>query len=390
MINKIYLHDYIMSYEKIKNYLYVILKNKKYSDKIIKEECIGKTTFDYNIECFKIGNGRNHVILYGTTHGTEICTTYFLIEFILTLLNDEKLYNKYSKIYTFHIIPILNIEGYIISSSSICKNIENLNNTELQKLAKKYQDNYVLDDETAIKKFQIAKNYKNVLKSSTRYITDIKLRKSVENILKSCNLEENVLPIWSSNGMGIDLNKNSIHKFKEAKKYANKKKFAKLRYNDIPIIKPSPIGYVGGCPFDTRAPENLFLHKYINCLYNMNFNTCCKDRLIAIFSFHSTGGEIYGYPDSKFATNKKIQFYVDAMKRYAKYTNYNIINEERKFGIMDFYRACLKDVLALTIELSVSPANPIGPFADIDKFLQEVQLNKIAIFNTLNYIINNL
>ncbi len=386
MKNKIYLTDYILSYPKACNYLYSIINNPKYCLKITKESpSLGMTTFGYEIESYKIGSGKRHVILFGATHGNEIVTTYFNIEFILTLLNDDELYCKYSNIFTFHIIPILNPEGYIISTSNIYENTKSLSPDELENLASRYLDKYNIDDENALNGVKAEKFHRSVLKTSVDYIKNEKLRRNVERILNNCNLDSSVLPTWASNGMGIDLNRNSIHRFKETKKLANKNKFARLRYNDIPITKPSPIGYAGDFPFDNRCPENLALHQYINTLYNLNYLNS-GEKLIAIFSFHSTGAEIYSCPEKKCTTNSNLYFYDKSMKKYSSYTNYEIIDEDYKYGIMDYYRLKLKNVLALTIELSKLNGNPIGPFANINSFLHEVQNNKIALFNTLLYI----
>ena len=386
MKNKIYLDKFILSSNNVNNLMYTILENDIYKKKIKKEKNIGYTSFGFPIECYKIGTGPRHVIIFGATHGCEIITTYFTLEFILTLLNDNELYDKYNKIYTFHIIPILNKEGYMISTSNILETTNTLSNSKLEKLASKYLELYNLDDDMASKCIISDKKYRNIFKTSTEYIPDIRLRKNVEKILNCCRLNSNVLPTWSSNGMGIDLNRNSIHKFKLAKKTSCKKKCGPLRYNDIPITKKSPIGYPGKIPFDPECPENLLLHKYINTIYNYNYNKNVKDKLIAIFSFHSTAGEIYGVPDCTYVHNHVISSYMDVMQKYSSYTGYKIIDENLKYGIMDYYRVILKNVYALTIELSKLNGNPIGPLANLDEFKNEIQLNKIAIFNTLNYI----
>lgn len=69
------------------------------------------------------------------------------------------------------------------------------------------------------------------------------MRESIIKILNDCNLTEKVLPIWSSNGIGIDPNANSIHKFNILQKYRQTHRFGNLRYNDIPAYMPSPIGF---------------------------------------------------------------------------------------------------------------------------------------------------
>lgn len=52
MFEKNYLKEYIFTYERLCEILEEICK--KYNEKVSKV-CIGKTTFDYSINCFKIG-----------------------------------------------------------------------------------------------------------------------------------------------------------------------------------------------------------------------------------------------------------------------------------------------------------------------------------------------
>ena len=74
-----------------------------------------------------------------------------------------------------------------------------------------------------------------------------------------------MLTIWASNGLGVDQNSNSIHRFKEMKTLRKKQKCAALRYNIIPVTMPSPMSYPGEFTFD-RSLENLSLYRYINYL----------------------------------------------------------------------------------------------------------------------------
>ena len=87
ILEKLYLNEYILSYSKINNLLQNICSNNKN----IKNECIGKTAFGYDINSFKIGNGQKHILIIGGTHGCEIVTVYFNIEFLFTILNDIKI-----------------------------------------------------------------------------------------------------------------------------------------------------------------------------------------------------------------------------------------------------------------------------------------------------------
>ena len=381
-MKNIYLNSFILSYNNIQNLLTYLEKN--YNNKFFYDTNICKTNFNYKVKAYKIGNGKKHIILFGCTHVCEIITVYFILEFILTLLQNDTLYDEYCSKYTFHFIPILNPEGYIISSCNVLANLSTLNNEEIEKFATNYLQCYEQDDYLALQGKCIDKKYKKAILSSISNISDLNLQKSVKKILKDCKLTENVLPVWSSNGVGVDINSNSIHKFNEIKKLRLTQKCGKLRYNDIPVTVPSPMSYPGNCTFDKRVPENLGLYKYIKSIYSLKDYS--DERLISIFSYHSTGGEIYGFPDLQYANKKQIDIQSIGMTEYSNYTNYSPINEKLKYGVMDFYRVALDNVCSLTIELSKVNANPIGFLSNINSFLKEIIDNKKAVLATINKI----
>ena len=144
------------------------------------------------------------------------------------------------------------------------------------------------------------------------------------------------------------------------------------------------MSYPGNCTFDKRVPENLGLYKYIKSIYSLKDYS--DERLISIFSYHSTGGEIYGFPDLQYANKKQIDIQSIGMTEYSNYTNYSPINEKLKYGVMDFYRVALDNVCSLTIELSKVNANPIGFLSNINSFLKEIIDNKKAVLATINKI----
>lgn len=385
MKNKIFLDDYILNYEKACKYLINLTDINYHNKKRFLVNNIGMTNFLFPINSYEIGNGKNHVVIIGTTHGCEILTTYFVIESMLELLMNEELFQELVLNYTFHFIPILNPEGFIISSSNIYKNICNLNLKKIEHLSNIYLNKYNFDDINAKNGIVKEKTYKTVLKSSLNNIVYKDLRYSVYQILKDCNLNENVLPIWSANGVGIDPNANSIHKFNEIFKIRRNQKYHKLRYNDIPTYKPSPIGFPGFDPLTLKCPETYFLNEFIQKLYKKN-TTSRKERLIAIFSYHTTGGEIFAFPDKALTSANNLKLHLKAINEYKKYTNYIPKNETLKYGFMDYYRSSLENVISMTIELSRKNANPIGPFSNICEILEEIYQNKIALFNTIKFI----
>lgn len=375
---------YIYSYEQVNKILDDFTCN--YPRLFKKQEKIGTTSFGYKINEYKLGCGNKKVILMAATHGCELVTVTFIIYFITTVLNDQK-YINYLNDYSFYIIPILNPEGYVISSSNVLANIQNMDLESFEIFSNKYLMLYDKDDYNAKhfnKKYD--KLYKTVFKCSTDYIPNNRLKNMVQSILKNCKLDARVLPIWSSNGMGIDINANSIHQFKNMYIQRMTQKYAKLRYNDIPTDMPSPTGYPGKTQFDKNCPENICLYKYVLKLYRNNFNTLNNNKLIAFFSYHSTGAQIYGFPDKSFAYNMQYNFILNSIKNYSFYTNYEPMNESYKYGVMDYYRIILKNVATLTIELSKSNANPIGPFADLRNIEIEFENNIKAIFYTIEKI----
>lgn len=384
-----YLNKYIFSYNEIVSLLDGYACDSNYAEIFRKEKSIGTTTFGYDILNYSLGVGKEHVILLATTHGCEIVTTYYILEFITTVLCEKKKYNDCLNAYTFHIIPVLNPEGYIISSSNVIHNVGNMNPLELKKFSAEYLRRYNIDDYNATHCKEVEKKlYKTLMQTSVDYIDNISLRESVKKILTDTNLDSSVLPVWSSNGMGIDLNANSIHQFNSIKAQKERQKYGKLRYNDISVTLPSPHGYFGKSVFDKDCPENIALYDYVTSLYEkLNKGNNKSERLIAFFSYHSTGGEIYGYPDKNHTTTKQVLIHKAAMKSYNRRTNYKIICEKTKYNVMDYYRIALEDVVTLTIELSRLNGNPIGPFADIQYVLDsELKNNMTAMFAVLSRI----
>lgn len=375
-MKEIYIENPIISYEMMLEMIESL--SQSYPGRIT--SCLlGKTSFGYPICEYKIGRGKKQVVILGATHGNELITGYFTMEFLTTLVKEYEALQDVLASYTFHIIPVLNIEGYLISSSNVIANTKQLSMEQIEILAKKYLTVYDEDDAFARQGMQREKGFYQILQSSLCNIENPKLRNSVACILKDDRLPVSVLPIWAANGCGVDPNSNSIHCFCEMKALRAKQKVGPLRYNDIPVTRPSPISYPGLATFD-HCPENYYLFRLIESLANSNIK---DEPLVAVFSYHATGGEIYGYPCNVCCQPQKLQRYESAMRVYETITGYTIINETLKYGVMDYYRATLPNAIAFTIELSKKNGNPIGPLADIAALQEEIIHNKEAIFATL-------
>lgn len=371
------LKEYILSYEDVICKLDGLCEN--YASIITKKKHIGCTSFNFPINYYTVGKGNKDVILIAATHGCELVTVTFILEFIYTIVCENENYKRFLDEYTFHIIPILNPEGYIISSSNVLYNTKDMSINILENYCKKYLELYNQDDTNAEKGLKCNKLYKTLMTTSCDFIPYLNLRNNVDKILKNCNLDSSVLPVWQTNGMGIDINANSIHEFGNMKKLKNRLKYAGLRYNDIPMDRPSPNGFPGDKLFDKRCPENI-------ALYNFVTNIHSKGNLKLFISYHSTGAEIYGYPDSKLANANQQKIILDGIDYYSYYTKYIPINEIIKYGVMDYYRICLENTVTLTVELSKLNGNPIGPFSSIQNINREFTDNINSIFYTLGRI----
>ena len=73
-------------YQKLKE----TLSNEKLQKLNISYSILDKTHYQYNIDCITIGNGDKELFLVAGTHGSEIITTDFLINFINELPNIEE------------------------------------------------------------------------------------------------------------------------------------------------------------------------------------------------------------------------------------------------------------------------------------------------------------
>lgn len=364
-----FLNKYIYSYDEVIKILDDLTKE---NENILKKE-FGKTSFGFDIPYYTVGNGNTDVILMAGTHGNELVTVTYIMNLIQVLLTAK----NYLKLYTFHVLPVINPEGYIISSSIVIYNTKYMNSKEFENYAKKYVKLYMIDDINAEKGIKKDKEYKKLMVSSTEFIENIELRENVENILKSTNLDNRVLSVWQTNGNGIDINSNSIHEFENMRKMRNKQEFGKMRYNDIPVYMPSPYAYPGKEIFDKDVPENILLYNFVNKLYN-------KETLLLFLSYHSTGAQIYGYPNMKHTKENQIDLILKGMYDYRHYTNYELMNELHKYGVMDYYRTALNGTITLTIEISRINGNPIGPFSNLNNLENEFIDNNKALFYTLD------
>ncbi|KAF9147800.1 hypothetical protein BG015_010504 [Linnemannia schmuckeri] len=67
----------------------------------------------------RLGTGKKHIVFHGTQHAREWITTMTVEYMISQLLNSkDKKVAGYLKKYTFHIIPIMNPDGFVVSQTT--------------------------------------------------------------------------------------------------------------------------------------------------------------------------------------------------------------------------------------------------------------------------------
>ena len=125
----------ILDYEQVNQILDSFSKDKKF----IELNDLGNTEKDLLIRHFTVGNGKSDIVITGATHGSEIITTDFILKLMSDIKNNEKEWNNVLKEFTIHLIPMLNPEGYLISSCAVRKLIpRDMEQEEAEKICKKY------------------------------------------------------------------------------------------------------------------------------------------------------------------------------------------------------------------------------------------------------------
>ena len=86
-----------------------------------KDAGLGSTASGLPIKHYALGNGLKHILVLGGERGNDIINSqavYFLISYLAQKITNESLDNLLAR-YTFDFVPVLNPEGYIITTSAI-------------------------------------------------------------------------------------------------------------------------------------------------------------------------------------------------------------------------------------------------------------------------------
>lgn len=363
-----------------------------------------KTECNLPIKHYSIGIGMKHIVFFAAFHGAEIISTEFLIYVMDYIVENEKEFYEALKDYTLDFIPMVNPEGYIITTSAIRTLIpRNMSISDIEKICNKYRLLYKEDDDEAIKS-EITdniklKHYQSMFKDAT--YNDIpdrykKVKNKMQELYQKHKIPDGAIISWCANANGIDLNANTKYNRNITKIEKNEELYMSLRYSNIRFSEPGPIN----CPYDKnkgflQEKETIFISEFLEELYNSN-------KLSAIFNYHSAGGLIDQRPseleeDLKDRNinlkHKSLNNYMFA-KFYQSETYKNLNKKDEKYIILKdssvirtlngLYRVLYP--LDMLIELSGLGGNPIGPYSNIDNYNNIMKSNLEAIKKSISYL----
>lgn len=358
------------------------LINHPHLNQVIKNKPLGFSEYGLPINHYQIGNGPKHIIVSGSYHAAEIITTIFAVRLMESLVDDKE-FKKDE--YTIDFIPIVNPEGYLITTS-----MQDLylgkNTTEEEKIAKAkvYWASYRADAAlpSKVKKGELEESVLREKKSYQALYDDVNLddylkdypeiKESVLDIVKKNNYPIGVLAAWTSNANGIDLSQNvpynpAMNNLLEA----NGPVYNHLAYANTRKDIPGPINTpCRDLKYFYFEPENLAI---LNFFENLNHKE--NEEIIAYFNYHSVMGKMYQRPVKEEGMinlynidyeRKVIENYISS-KIFRSKNAYDIIESEDPYSYMNEYLR-LRYGIDIQVELSRMGSNPIGPLADPDTF----------------------
>lgn len=375
--------NYILDYEQVLQELDAIVAE---GDIIKNCSSIGYSTYGLPIKHYSVGSGKYHIVVTGATHGSEIITTDFLLN-LMKYLSSNSINLKN---YTIHFIPMLNPEGYLISTSAVRQLIpRHMSFKDAQPIISEYVNKYNMDNENAIKGIdRNIKFYQDMFKNiDYTCISDnySNLKQNIKELYYNNYIPKGTLQVWSSNGNGVDLNQNCPYNVK-LKKLGDEQTFGYLKYNNIHTTLPGPIG----CPSSSNnfkyEPETSALRDFIfNLKHDPNIELC------AYFNYHSAEHTIYYAPvinHSKVQDLEKIKnmdlledYNFQISKLYSSVTGHKLMEASEDAN-------CFNDLLRLQIpgdilvELCPNEGNPLSAY-DSNFYVETIKSNIKAFINVL-------
>lgn len=371
-----------LDYQDVNHKIEEMINNSENINQIIKQKPLGYTSFGLPINHYTIGNGPKHIVVSGSYHAAEIITTIFAVRLMDTMAKDDSFKDDE---YTIDFIPIVNPEGYLITTEMQDLYLNKFK-TEEEKIAaaKIYWANYRADTTipAKVKKGELKESSLREKKSYQALFDDVNLdeylkeypeiKESVLNIIHKNNYPIGVLAAWTANASGIDLSQNVPYNpaMKELLEIGgpvyNHLAYANTR-KDIPGPVNTPCRDLKNFSFE---PENLAI---LNFFENLNHQK--GEEIIAYFNYHSVMGKMYQRPVKEESIiklygidydKKVIENYISS-RIFRTGNAYDIIESEDPYSYMNEYLR-LRYGIDIQVELSRMGSNPIGPLADPDTF----------------------
>ena len=371
-----------LDYQEVNDKIEQIINDKGNNHQVRKERPIGYTEYGLPINHYTIGNGPKHIVVSGSYHAAEIITTIFAVRLMDTMAKDPEF--KADE-YTIDFIPIVNPEGYLITTEMQDLYLNKFS-TEEEKIAaaKVYWANYRADAAmpAKVKKGELEESALREKKSYQALFDDVNLdeylkdypeiKDSVLDIIKKNNYPIGVLAAWTSNANGIDLSQNVPYNpamktmLESAQPFYNGTAYANTR-KDIPGPINTPCKDLSHFSFEA---ENLAILNFFETL-----NQTPGKEIIAYFNYHSVMGKMYQRPVKEEGIinlynidyeKKVIENYVSS-RIFRTGNAYDIIESEDPYSYMNEYLR-LRYGIDIQVELSRMGSNPIGPLADPDTF----------------------
>ena len=233
---------------------------------------LGRTASGLPIKHYALGNGLKHILVLGGERGNDIINSqaiYFLMSYLAQKISNENLDNLLAS-YTFDFVPVLNPEGYIITTSAIDyfirsstqnqADIESVDFDLIINLFQKYVEAYSkCKDESWSPIHNSLYSYQELFSG----IDEKCISKEYKDVMNQVGMlhQKHGLPYetmcnFVSNGNGIDLlaNKNNERLFKDID---NAMKVEQCLYNNDVAFKNVPISYPSskGCPSKAKDKD---------------------------------------------------------------------------------------------------------------------------------------
>lgn len=394
MIKKV-IYDFEEFEEKIKQIIDISKKNRY---PIIDQNNNWKTECELPIKHFTVGKGEKHIVFFGAFHGSEIISTEFLIYVLEQIATNSKDFESILEKYTLDFFPIVNPEGYVITTSAIRKLIpRSFDIYATEEICKQYLKAYKKDDDKEIElKKEGKKSDNTTIKLYQKMFEDVtykdipdkykKIKQKLENLYNLYSIPKGAMIAWSANANGIDLNANTKYNIHIKEIEQEKDVYGRLRYSNIKISEPGPIN----CPYEKnkgfkQQKEIQYISEFLEDLYK-------KGQLLSILNYHSTGALLDQRAsevpkDMKYRNinlrHKAINNYLfskfyqsETYKDSSKKTKYTILKEGSEVCTVNGLFRVLYP-LDILIELSVIGGNPIGIYSNLKDNYESIMISNL-------------